>query len=413
VTGNAQQYNLVVHYANGLKDYYPVDAVDSVSFSYGTINSTHDFRTNNEFALQCISFSRGVINNNGGFDFESNKGIVSDFLRVDNHDLLLYKSKTFFVNKIAWYDENKRIIAIQNEHSLSNINTKDFSVEIPVNANYARIELLYETSHNLNRNYREIYPWLYGTEVTLLSFYKQEITLTQWNVGHFNYGKTPAGIKSEIDLQCLKEGILNNISDIFICNECDMYYDQPQSKSTAELFGTIYPYNYFCTIKDSRNTHPAVFSKYPIKQTSLNILPYGNRYYIDMIISVNGYELTVVIVHLTPGSTFNERLKDMVYLCNRYNNTENVIISGDFNLTGGNISGDQLKEQLRPWVENGFNMANMGFHGEWQTSIYNYIYSRTDNTFTKCSIDYVIPDKNAYVSDHFPYKLKLTFNVLR
>lgn len=218
-----------------------------------------------------------------------------------------------------------------------------------------------------------------------------------YNIGHYDYG-TGVGIPSVSYAEKLA-----NYKSFFSEHGCHFlglqewaeYLDANQSQNSNNvLFNTYFPYNggntnLWCALKGKQ-------LMYGLETGSL-----GNRPYVGAKTILNGKQVQLYSVHLSPGaSNTSARITEAQQLIAKVANIPRYIILGDFNPEPG--EEDSL---YKLFTDEGMHIANCGdfgkiitYHNDNQYIIDNIITSQNIDIVNAFSLDVY----SQLSSDHLP-----------
>lgn len=227
------------------------------------------------------------------------------------------------------------------------------------------------------------------------------IKVMTYNVGGWYIG-SGTNVPADKDEQYynLQRGmIVNNDPDILILQEYWTTFSQA-GRSALTMLKDLFPYVKTVKGTDQWYGH-AICSKYPLTGYTEHI--YSNsakRYYDSCTITVGATSITVLNTHLDVQSQ-SARTEQINQLIPFLEQKQRFIIGGDFNAmitdSTANTSSTPYIENVKPFVDAGFNTANFGSFGFLLTCVdrTNGTHYYLDNIYTSSNL--TITD--AYVDD--------------
>lgn len=213
------------------------------------------------------------------------------------------------------------------------------------------------------------------------AIFKDTIVVAHWNIGHFSLGKAPDTTirRDETESMASKyKQLLDSVNaDIFGICEYNPTFSVTGEKASSLLFNN-YPFQCIGT-KYSYNCN-AIFSRTKLFNSNVEFFKkyVQQRYYIESRLIINMHDVYFVETHLdwnqgTMGKGC--RTEQISELVNKYKNHPYVIICGDMNIASLN--------ELQPFIDAGFSVANGGEKGTYFTFPANKPSSAIDHIFVK------------------------------
>ena len=244
------------------------------------------------------------------------------------------------------------------------------------------------------------------------------ISVMSYNVGGwYNGSGTNVPQAKDAEYYALQNAIINsNDADILCLEE---YWDvfSETGRTALSLLEQYYPY-----IHTEGGTTQyygrAICSKYPIESYQTNIYSEGDyhRYFDKATINVDGTRLNVIVTHW--GLTEAKRQIEATQLYNYVQNMSNVIICGDLNMIIEDGTETEYVNNIQPFVNEGFNLANWGDFGFLKTyyaSSYpnglclDQIMTSSNLAITSVSVDETkLNDQISDTIDHIPLIAEIT-----
>ena len=319
---------------------------------------------------------------------------------------------------ISEYDENKNFICRNEQYAtngttgyfdITNSDTAFIRAEVPDSAftDYKYSVIVNYSNENVYTEYFEPYYSMNSQSVFEDNNIVTKLRIMSYNIGGFNYGSaSEGGIENSSFPSALQKwkkffGIYQ--PDIVGVQEFKGYIDRSYSISSVEnLFGKFYPY-----INDWYNMeHPswstvAIMSKWNCTDSeSLRLTDNSTqitRWALIQHITVNGQNITFVSVHRCPNATAPDyesaveiRHQEMNQLIGRLSTEQNVIITGDFNVTS--------TDEYAPFINAGYSMANGGTFEYKRTFNYAQNYTETANPEADRVLDNIIVSPNIIIN---------------
>lgn len=229
-------------------------------------------------------------------------------------------------------------------------------------------------------------------------FIKQLKVMT-YNVGGWYIGSGRNVPAAQKDIYyALQTGMIEDADpDILVIQE---YLAQFSDDGTSALtmLQSLFPYVH----AEVSGTYfgRAVCSKYPITDyVKRQFTQEPSRYFDSCTVTVGETPITVVNTHL--GLTQANRDPEIVQLITYLNALDKFICCGDFNTgitpTSANTSSTEYVNNVKPFIDEGFNTANFGDFGFLLTCVdrTDGTHYYLDNIYTSANIEVT----NAYVDD--------------
>lgn len=226
----------------------------------------------------------------------------------------------------------------------------------------------------------------------------------QWYIGNGNVVPSADDEK----YYNLQNGIIQRAdADILFINE---YRDQfsGTGRTALSLLSQYFPYI------ETRNGASgymgrAICSKYPLSNYAVQTFTDSSYYYDKAEITINGRNIVLVVIHLTPKSGGNVQAQQ---LCNYLKTLNTFICGGDFN-TGFSPSRDNDNTEstnyaqfVKLFTDEGFRTANFGKDGFMVTC-----NDGVDGTGVDWDIDNIITSSDISVLSASVDTTKLTDNI--
>lgn len=238
-------------------------------------------------------------------------------------------------------------------------------------------------------------------------FFKDTIIVAHWNIGHFSLGKAPDTTISTDEAESMASKyneLLDSVNaDILGICEFSPTFSVNGDKTSSLLFNN-YPFQCIGS-KYSYNCN-AIFSRAKLFNSNVEFFKQcvQQRYYIESRLIINMHDVYFVETHLdwnqgTMGK--GSRTEQINELVNKYKDHPYVIICGDMN---------SAVDELQPFIENGFSLANGGELGTYFTSPSSNPKHAIDHIITKgCRILSFDVIQNSFLSDHCLIYSQLSF----
>ena len=244
-----------------------------------------------------------------------------------------------------------------------------------------------------------------------------KLKVMTYNIGRYSYGVSPYYISSDYDEKVAnyKKFFAEQRCDIIGIEENNIFLDAVSGGShpTNEVFTYLYPY-----FADEGNG-VSLKSKYPMYGQGMDQFTASSRAYVYGTINVDGKEIFLLTVHLTPnaGSTQDElRSQEVAEILDLIKEKEYFIIFGDFNA--------QTTSFYDAFLNAGCKIANGGYLPfEWTYSFAPDDYSADTPSTNIRYFDNIVTSKNITIdfsqrlnvyadlsSDHIPFVAWLTLN---
>ena len=215
------------------------------------------------------------------------------------------------------------------------------------------------------------------------------VKVMSYNIGAYTYGQGGTIDESVVVPQC--RTFFNN-------EDCDIV-GLEENKTTlgtqtsdAAIYDYLYPY------KINATNFTAIKSRYAMTNTGSDAFEASSRSYVYGTVFINGKEVFVMCVHLSPSSV-EIREQEYSELFDILENHETFIVFGDFNATKATA-----QDEYDLVLEQGYNSANGGYLGLINT--YGDHTEYLDNIFTSANITIAktyVPDVySTMCSDHLP-----------
>lgn len=237
----------------------------------------------------------------------------------------------------------------------------------------------------------------------------------QWYIG--SHDNVPSDKDSEY--YSLQSGIISdNDADVILFEEYTAQFSKA-GRTAVSLLSDNYPYYHEETNGTTTTvTQRAIFSKYPISNYVTHPFNDGTTYYFDSCtITVNGIPIHVIVTHLH-WNDITKRAQEASLIRADANNYDYVIIGGDMNTVDNyGLDGEDYIAVLKPFVDDGYKLANGGTYGFLKTATTGSVEAETclDNiiiseniSFTSVTVDRTKEtDDVTDVIDHEPIVAEL------
>lgn len=220
--------------------------------------------------------------------------------------------------------------------------------------------------------------------------YQREIKVMTYNVGGWYIGSgrnVPSAEKQEY--YALQTGMItDNDPDVLVIQEYLANFSD-DGTSALTMLQSLFPYVH--TKTSGTYFGRAVCSKYPITNyTERQYTQESSRYFDSCTITIGGVPITFVDTHL--GLTQANRDPEIVQLINFLNMQSRFVCCGDFNTDIGTASANtestEYIDNVKPFIDEGFNSANFGDFGFKATYVdENDVPLYIDNIYTSSGID--------------------------
>lgn len=352
----------------------------------------------------------------GGTDDKGNPNDVKtrvrfkDYFDISKKFISIQMEDDTYSYGISTYDKNGEYISwipYTLGSNITSIKTKD----------YNKILVLFKSSQNeylnLENNLEEI-----KSKLKIITYDYENVDLTPikirvatYNIGHFAYGTSPIPAGTLDKLQDFRNAIVNIRADIIGLTEDDVYYD---SNSTMKVYDNVYKmFKYYGSGIKQGYTCNSILSKFEIfNLKSTEFATKSTHAYTECDIKIYDKMIHFVSTQVSwqDINTRKAQYQELIKIAKKY---EYCIIVGDMNpsarinliLPEGVEPNSHYKEDYAIWENAGFNIANVGFFGEYNTLIdkdYPGLMLPYDNIFTTKNIDisFVETFEND-MSDHY------------
>ena len=293
----------------------------------------------------------------------------------------------------------------------------DPEFELPKNAAYIRI-----VARSLTNEF--IYP----SEVPEMNIYMYYVTepyndtafeVITYNIGQYHYGTGDYGIPDdeyEEKIANYRNFLGSQFPAIMGLQEFStVIRKEPEVRSEPALWDKYYPYRY------RTGSSTAIQSRYPLNDGGYHtMITDPTRYYVDAYTVINGKQVYLLSVHLSPTAGEagrQKRLAEINEVKNILAGHEYAICFGDFNPYPG-----EEEELYSVLTDEGYKLANYGELGKFWTwssnrEDFNHYDEPTgtiyyiDNIIVTPNIDILTTEVlnvyNYLSSDHIPIKAKL------
>lgn len=229
------------------------------------------------------------------------------------------------------------------------------------------------------------------------------LKVMSYNVGGWYIGSGENVPTAKKDLYyALQTGMIeDNDPDILIIQEYLANFSA-DGTSALTMLQSLFPYVH--TKTSGTYYGRAICSKYPITNyTERQFTQETSRYFDSCTITVNNIPITVVNTHL--GLTQANRTPEITQLIAYLNTLDTFVLGGDFNTgiveSSASTSSESYINNVKPFVDEGFNTANFGDFGFMVTCV-----DRTNNT--PYYLDNIYTSSDISITDAYVDTTKLT-----
>lgn len=229
--------------------------------------------------------------------------------------------------------------------------------------------------------------------------FTKQLKVMTYNVGgwYIGSGRNVPAVQKDL-YYALQTGMIEDADpDILVIQEYLAQFSDDGTSALTMLQG-LFPYVH----AEVSGTYfgRAVCSKYPITDyVKRQFTQEPSRYFDSCTVTVMETPITVVNTHL--GLTQENRDPEIVQLITYLNTLDRFVCGGDFNTgitpTSANTSSTEYINNVKPFVDDGFNTANFGDFGFLLTCVdrTNGTHYYLDNIYTSANIEVI----DAYVDD--------------
>lgn len=217
----------------------------------------------------------------------------------------------------------------------------------------------------------------------------EHVKVMTYNIGAYTYGQGGTIDESTVVPQC--RTFFNN-------ENCDIIGLQEATTSLGTHTADESIYDYLYPSKVNATNRTAIKSRYTLTDTGSGAFEASSRIYVYGTAYINGKEIFVMCVHLSPNSV-RTRTEEYAELFDILEDHESFIVFGDFN-----ESKSEAQSRFDAVIAEGYHTANGDYLGLINT--YGESTQYLDNIITSADITIAktyVPDVYASMcSDHLP-----------
>ncbi len=244
-----------------------------------------------------------------------------------------------------------------------------------------------------------------------------KLKVMTYNIGRYSYGVSPYYLNTDYDTKVAnyKKFFAEQKCDVIGIQENNIYLDALSSGSVTanSLYSYLYPW-----FADEGNG-VSLKSKFPMYNQGTGTFTASSRTYVYGTLDVNGREIFIMSVHLTPNAGESQdtlRAQERAEILSIVADKEYFIVFGDYNA--------QSTSDYDDFVNAGCHIANGGYLPfEWTYSYTPEDFSAETPSANIRYLDNIVTSKNIIIdfserlnvyadlsSDHIPFVAHLTIN---